>query len=307
MELKKTKVIFDEENHKYYIEDTVVELSGITGRLGKSVLFRDKFNGIPEHILKNKAKFGSMVHKQLENYVLGEPYLPIAEITSFEKVKQREEFICLEPEFLVSDMTQYATMIDLLTIEKDGSMAINDHKTTFKLDKEFLSWQMSICRYLFEKQTGKRIERLFAIHFKDGNCRRIEIEHKTDLEVYDMLYTDKYMNSELPSEVEATITIPKKEIATLEGLEKRIISVSEKLMALENEKAKFLSIISEKMEAAGIDKVKFGKIVITISKPYTRTGIDTAKLLAEHPELDGKYVKTTTVKGSVKLKIEKDD
>ena len=307
MEFIKTDVMFDEVNHKYYLSDGITEISGITRRLGKSIFFRDKFKGIPEHILQNAAAKGTMVHNQLDQYVKGLPYMPIPEVESFQKLKQKELFQCLDSEFLISDMRQYATMIDLITAESDGSLALNDHKTTYKLDKEYLSWQLSICRYLFENQTGVRIEKLFAIHFKDGKVKRVEVGHKTDEEVINMLYTDKYMQNEMPTETSEVLSIPKKDIATLEKLENKIVAMSEQIKQLEMEKSVFLNGIGKQMEEHGVDKVQFGRIAITLTKPYERESIDAAKLYEAYPDLEGKFTKKAYVKGSVKLKISKDD
>lgn len=305
MNLKRSNVVFNEEEHTYHLGD--LRLDGITGRLGKSIFFHDKYKGIPSHILKNKAAFGSMVHKQIEMLDTGQPYIPMKEVFSYIKVKEEYGIKVLSSEFLISDNELYATMIDMI----DENLDLYDHKTTVKLDGEYLSWQLSICAYLFEKQTGIKARDYYVTHFsKDGTCNRIAVKKKTEQEVYDMLYTDKYMQASQVPKLETDIStdvamygIESAEIETIEKIEKEIIMYEIASKEAKKKRDDLLLGIREKFELYGISKLELGKLTITKVDDYVRSGVDTDKLFEEHPELKDKYIKSSNVKGGIKIKI----
>ena len=57
------------------------------------------------------------------------------------------------------------------------------------------------------------------------------------------------------------------------------------------------------MEKEGIKTVDRGKLKITYVAPSTRTSVDSKKLQEKEPEIYKKYVKTTTVAGSIKITL----
>ena len=66
MELIKSKVVFNEAEHKYTLEGR--ELSGITRILSKH-LFPDKYKNIPEATLNTAAERGSHIHKEIQKWI----------------------------------------------------------------------------------------------------------------------------------------------------------------------------------------------------------------------------------------------
>ena len=59
IELVKSAVVFNEENHTYLLGDKL--LQGITGMISRQ-LFPNKYKDIPEFILKRAAEKGSFMH-----------------------------------------------------------------------------------------------------------------------------------------------------------------------------------------------------------------------------------------------------
>ena len=53
----------------------------------------------------------------------------------------------LANEYTVSDEEYFASNIDCVW-EKEGEISLADIKTTYRIDKESLSWQLSIYAYL---------------------------------------------------------------------------------------------------------------------------------------------------------------
>lgn len=291
----KYNVSFNEAEHKYWLEDGR-ELSGITSRLGKSIFFHGKFDKIPKHILENKRIHGSNVHKQIELYDKGEPYIPIKEVLSYGKLKKKHGIVSAANEVLVTDGHTYATAIDMVDID----INLYDHKTSYTLDKEYLSWQLSIGAFLYGITYDDEPKELFAIHYdKNGDCELISIDRKTDEEVCNMLYTDKYMwKPEMPSIAEETSLVK-----IDESVAERITYLEDTITAMNSELENLVNGIGTKMHEHGIDKVEFGRIAITVSKPYERESLDTTALKKEHPEIAKKFMKSTQVKSSVKLKV----
>ena len=63
IELKKSQVVFNEENHTYHLNE--VELQGITSTLIKRA-FPDKYADVPEEVLAEAARRGTELHKEIE-------------------------------------------------------------------------------------------------------------------------------------------------------------------------------------------------------------------------------------------------
>ena len=66
---------------------------------------------------------------------------------------------------------------------------------------------------------------------------------------------------------------------------------------------KVKEILFGTMEKEGIKTVDKGKSKITYVAPSTRVSVDSKKLQKEEPEIYKKYVKTTTVAGSIKITL----
>ena len=67
IELKQCSVIFNKEDHTYYLPEKDKYLSGITGMLDRQ-LFPDTYAGIPEDIIRQAAEYGISVHRSIEDF-----------------------------------------------------------------------------------------------------------------------------------------------------------------------------------------------------------------------------------------------
>ena len=65
IELRDSGVLFNKELHEYWLGNK--QLSGITGMLQRQ-LFPDEFEGIPEAMLREAARYGTEVHKSIEAF-----------------------------------------------------------------------------------------------------------------------------------------------------------------------------------------------------------------------------------------------
>ena len=84
---------------------------------------------------------------------------------------------------------------------------------------------------------------------------------------------------------------------------KDIKSKEEELNLLKEKVDKVKETLYGTMENEGIKTVDRNKLKITYVAPSTRVSVDSKKLQKEEPEIYKKYVKTTTVAGSIKITL----
>lgn len=162
-----------EEEHLYLIDCVLVP--SVTQILQR--IFPTKYKNIPKWILNNKAEYGTKVHKaveELENGIeLNYDSVYINEsIKQYIRLKEKFNINVLEQERIVHYKKIYAGRFDMIA-EINGKLSLCDIKTTAELDKEYLSWQLS----LYELAYGKTFDKLYCIWLpKGGIGKLIEIE-----------------------------------------------------------------------------------------------------------------------------------
>lgn len=209
--MNKSNVIFDEVEHTYHLNGK--QLKGITGTLIPHAIGQ-KYADVPEHILAEKAKYGKWVHSEIEMFLNGfEPSEPTPEFLAFKKWGANAKFI--ESEFIVTDSENFATAIDGI----DENYNLYDWKTTAVLDKESISWQLSICAY-FSELMGNKVNKLYAVHLRGNECTLHEIERKTNSEVQRLiecyLKNEPYVSTLVLTNDEALQTIYDAEIMLIQ-------------------------------------------------------------------------------------------
>lgn len=157
MKLKESSVVFNQEEHTYLLNGNL--LSGVTSLLNRQ-LFQKKYDTIDEAILRKAAERGSLIHETIELVDSLGVASDMAEVQAYLDIKAKNNLTTHCNEYLVSDNEHIASSIDI--VFDDCSLA--DIKTTSKLDKEYVSWQLSIYAYLFELQNPTlKANKLFAI------------------------------------------------------------------------------------------------------------------------------------------------
>ena len=126
-----------------------------------SFIFPDKYKGIPEHILKNKANYGTIIHEAIQmfenNLVL--PKMNFIQEMSFReylKIKSRHKIEVIDQEQIIHYKDIYAGRYDM-SANVNGEYSLIDIKTTAELDIEYLSWQLS----LYDFPNKKRHKKLY--------------------------------------------------------------------------------------------------------------------------------------------------
>ena len=290
--MKTSNVIYDEVAHTYHLNGK--KLQGITGTLIPHAIGQ-KYADVPEHILAEKAKYGKLVHSEIEMYLQGfEPSEPTEEFLAFKKWQLDSDTMFIQSEFIVSDNENFATPIDGI----DSNYNIYDWKTTAVLDKESISWQLSICAYFNEMQ-GNEVNKLYAVHLRGNECTLHEIERKPNEEVKKLI--ECYLNNE--PYVSTLVLSNEEALQKIYDAELMLIEIENEAKRYKEIKEKALSLLEKQMQEAGVKTFETERLKATRVLPTETITFDAKALLADMPELAEKYNKTSVRKGYLKLTI----
>lgn len=300
MELVKSTVIFDPEAHTYHTPEGV-RLQGITGMLHRQ-LFPDEYRDVPRHVLDRAAERGHAIHQlcELVDDLGLTPDDPEAQAYIHLKAGAGLAYRCSE--YLVSDNEHFASAIDKVYDDGDGAFTLADIKTTYKLNEEYVRWQLSVYACLFERQNpGARVSRLLALWIRDGHASAYEMERIPVEVIKELLQAEiegrKFIN---PYAVPATAeSLPEK----YRQMEQAIIEIDRQAKYWADRKKELMDGIMQEMVLAGAYSWEGGGIRLTRKKDGIRKTFDQKGLEREHPDIYAKFIKETPVAGSVTLKI----
>ena len=292
--MNKSNIVFDEVEHTYHLNGK--KLQGITGTLIPHAIGQ-KYADVPEHILAEKAKYGKLVHSEIEMFLNGfEPSEPTPEFLAFKNWILEEDLGFEFAEFIVTDSENFATPIDGVDVHRN----IYDWKTTAVLDKESISWQLSICAY-FSELMGNEVNRLYAVHLRGDDCTLHEIERKPNEEVQRLI--ECYLNNE---PYVSTLALSNEEtLAKIYELEKVLVEIESEAKRYKALKEQMSDFLTKQMEQSGVKTFETENLKVTRVFPTETITFDTKALLADMPELAEKYNKTSVRKGYLKLTIKK--
>lgn len=184
---------FVEQEHLYLYDGVIIpSVSEILG-----FIFPDKYKDVPKEILKDKADYGTLVHKLCEELDTGKTleelkqeykfnYIIEATLNQHLRLKEKHNIQPISMEQRVCYKGIYAGTYDLEAYV-DRKLSLIDRKTTSELDKEYLSWQLSF----YELAKGKKYDKLYVEWLpKKGLGQFIEIERKSKKELLEVL--EKY-------------------------------------------------------------------------------------------------------------------
>ncbi len=295
IELKDCGVILTED-HEYWMGDK--RLFGITGIISRQ-LFPDKYKAVPEKILKAAAARGTKVHEDLEMYDM----FGIAEseqAKQYADLKKEKKFEVIDNEYIVTDYTDFATPIDKLVRFKDtpkGVIDLADVKNTAVLDKLSLSWQLSICKYLFNiVNPDITVGKFYAIWTKNGVSLH-EIEEIPQEEVIELLNCEREGRQYIRKDV---VTVAdEKAIAVVRQMSDVLAEIAE----LQSKHDEFKRQLEEMFESYGVEKWDNELFSVTRVEGYTKETFDSKKLKEENLELYSNYTKQTKVKPTIRIKL----
>jgi hypothetical protein len=285
-------VAFDQEAHTYTNTDTGEMYKGITSTLLRR-LFPNKYDGIPEAILKKAAERGTLVHEDIELVDSLGVDPSTEEGKNYLKLKRKHNLNYLTGEWTVSDMQHYATNIDCIYEVEENVVDIADFKTTSKFDKESVAWQLSICATFLEMNNPHiKVRNLYGIWLRGDIAELIEVERVADVDLLiqaDLADEPFEYKSFFPDYIVQNET-------TLYTLGKKIKELTEQYEACKAE-------VLGKMAENGEKSFDTGAVLITYVAPSKRESFDSKAFKADNAELYGKYIKTSETKESLKITL----
>lgn len=292
--LNKSQVVFSELDHTYTLDGK--SLSGVTSILNRQ-LFADKYSGISDEVLNKAAEYGKGIHESIELY----DSLGIGEdedaVKAYIKLCQKEGLTRLDNEYLISDNDYVASSIDV--VFDDCSLA--DIKTTSHLDEEYVSWQLSIYAYLFEKQNPDlQANRLLAIWLpkaRYGKPKVVEVPRKPVSEVIRLIEADKAGQQYVPSVASTT------EITIANDVVQEVIRIERELKELKDKQTELREGLLKQMQDHNIKSFKTDGLSLTRKLATTKTSLDSKMLQEKYPEIYNECLKTSEVKESLLIKI----
>lgn len=299
MQLTKSRVIFDPEAHAYTLDG--VQLRGITGMIERQ-LFPDKYSGIPDYVMKKAADRGHFVHEVCELVDdLGVSH-ESEEAKNYQNLKEIYGLNYEVSEYLVSDNEHFASCIDKVYRENETDFSLADIKTTYRLDKEYVRWQLSIYAYLFEMQNpGCRVVRLFAIWLRGNISELVEVERIPDAVVASLMAAEvggiQFVNPYVvPSSKE---DLPDK----YREMEDSIIEITEQAKYWAERKKELTDGVMKEMVKAGVYSWKGESISFIRKKDSIRKTFDRESFEKDYPGVYERYLVDTPVSGSITLKV----
>lgn len=292
--LNKSQVVFSELDHTYTLDGK--SLSGVTSILNRQ-LFADKYSGISDEVLNKAAEYGKGIHESIELY----DSLGIGEdedaVKAYIKLCQKEGLTRLDNEYLISDNDYVASSIDV--VFDDCSLA--DIKTTSHLDEEYVSWQLSIYAYLFEKQNPDlQANRLLAIWLpkaRYGKPKVVEVPRKPVSEIVRLIEADKAGQQYVPSVASTT------EITIANDVVQEVIRIERELKELKDKQTELREGLLKQMQEHNIKSFKTDGLSLTRKLATTKTSLDSKMLQEKYPEIYNECLKTSEVKESLLIKI----
>lgn len=296
MRLNDCGVRFEEDDHTYWLGE--LQLQGITGVISKH-LFPDKYANVPENMLKRAAERGHIVHEDIFWYNMTGIKRSV-EAEWYAELKEKSGFNVVDSEYLVTDGKNFASAIDQV-VDMDG-IFLADIKTTYKLDMEYLSWQLSIYKYLFNLVNPDiPVKGLVAIWLRDGASLHT-VEEIPQEQVIELLRCEvlgeKFVRKEL-----ANISEDDENTALI--LIQRLNDIVTEIKELEERKNEFQRMVSDLFSKFNIDSWETDMFRIVRVKAYERETFDKASLKKDHPDIYEKYVGKTIVSESIKATLKK--
>ena len=295
------EIRFDEATHTYSLGKK--KLISVTQLLKKHSLSPDYSNiDIDEEVLSRKAKRGSLIHKEIEDYIKTGEYGFSRELDEFIRIVEEKGMKDLDPERIFHD-DLIAGTADLLAtyIKKEGDKeaivhVLVDYKTSAQVHFESCRWQLS----LYERLSKSEIDELYVLHFpEDAPGRLIPIERIPAVEIEKLLVAER--NEEVYSPPGLVV---REELVREARTAEELVTLTEQ----ENKKAVarrdlIRAKLYEAMIGQGVESFESEKLKITLVEPTVRMSLDSKKLRMERPDIAADYSKSSKVAGSVRITL----
>ncbi len=297
IKLQDSGIRFDKEQHRYFLG--VAELSGITGFLKKRV-FPNKYKDIPLWILDRAASNGTLIHESIELLDGGFPPAEMSdELKSYQRIKKENNLTTVTNEYIVTDKEHFASGIDLVLTNDKEEIILADIKTTSVLDKEYVSWQLSIYAYLFEMQNPSlKADKLFVIWLRGDKSEYAEVERIDTEIIKDLLQCEvdgkQFVNPLAKPEADVPVAIKNAEYS--------VYTLVTQLKELNEKKKQLSEGLLKLMQENDVKSYKGQYITLSRKAAYTKKSIDSKKLEKKYPEVYAACIKETNYPETLQIR-----
>lgn len=302
IELTRWSGSFDASEHRYYREDGK-ELQGVTGILHRRI-FMDEYSSVSQEVLNAAAERGSLIHSRIELFDAMGVGENMPEVENYKRLCEENGLEWIASEYLVSDNENYASAIDKVYHAKDladNEVELTDIKTTYRFNREYVAWQLSIYAYFFEMMNPNlKVARLSGLWIREDNKRGsiakyFPIERKPVEKVKELILCDledkPFNTSVLPSYIADNV--------------ERLLFLNERINALTAEKEALVAEIQQKMTESKADSIDSGLILFTRVAAAKCSTFDSKRFKEENEALYNKYLKDGIRKETLKVTIRK--
>ena len=289
------EIKFDDNLHKYTVDGK--EVISVTQLLQKHKI-TPSYDAVDKELLRVASERGTLIHEEVEKWIkegdngFTEESEKICDYL-FERADEKSKII--SEQMVANDIV--AGRFDVLYTHAK-KLVLTDIKTGNTKHLFGWSWQLSLYKYLYEKMYGKEINSL-EILWANGDLTVIPCEYVGDEKIENLLKAER--EGRLISDVD--LGVSEEELEDLTELMEEIKAKEDELKLMKEKVDKVKEILYGTMEKEGVKTVDRGNLKITYVAPSSRISVDSKKLEKEEPEIYKKYIKTTTVAGSIKITL----
>ena len=290
------EIKFDDNLHKYTVDGK--EVISVTQLLQKHKI-TPSYDAVDKELLRVASERGTLIHEEVEKWIkegdngFTEESEKICDYL-FERADEKSKII--SEQMVANDVV--AGRFDVLYTHAK-KLVLTDIKTGNTKHLFGWSWQLSLYKYLYEKMYGKEIDSLQILWAKNGGMTVIHCDYVGDEKIENLLNAER--EGRLISDVD--LGVSEEELEDLTELMEEIKAKEDELKLLKDMVDSVKTVLYGTMEKEGIKTVDRGNLKITYVAPSSRTSVDSKKLEKEEPEIYKKYIKTTTVAGSIKITL----
>ncbi len=305
IELKDSRVLFNKELHEYWLGDK--QLSGITGMLQRQ-LFPDEFEGIPEAMLQEAARYGTEVHESIELFDSSWLNDGTQEVQDYVSLCNEYGLVYERSEYTVTDGESWASNIDKVYRMSDDTFSLGDIKTYGTMTSEKMEkgrWQLSIYAYFFELQNkGAKVNSLFILHIRNKEKADGTFDHRAEILPVERIPSQtckELLDADLQGKQFVNPYLIPDKYKEKESYIRQLIQTKNEVEARLSE---IKSEILEDMERIGARTWETETMKLTRKMPSVRVSFNAAKFKEDHPEIDFKpYERKSNVSGSLLIAV----
>ena len=291
---------FDEKTHTYTNEKGKVLIS--VTQLLKLAGISPNYDFVNEEVLKAAADKGSLIHKEIEDYIKKGEIGFTTELHEFITYVKKQNIKILASEKQVYN-DRVAGTIDLIFQYPNGKVVYVDFKTTSTVHKQAVSYQLSIY-----KDLDSNSEHEIDANYEDAGLEVWHFLNDGSLEVRSVMEIAKPALDRLYESITTGKPLEKTEeekqfLKELYDAEKVIAYYENEKKLAEENRNKVRDKIIEIMKEQGITKFENENISITYIAPTDAETFDSKRFKEENPDTYKEYVKITHKKESVRITL----